>query len=105
MVSSYFISRIQSQDAIKILCLSDHSLNLYLGKVIEGKADKFDTTFVMLDDDLLDLFSGKLNPQNAFMQVSCRLKLIYSQGKMKIKGNMAKAMKFTPDIIPKDAKL
>ena len=24
---------------------------------------------------------------------------------MKIKGNMAKAMKFTPDILPKDAKL
>ena len=29
----------------------------------------------------------------------------FIQGKMKIKGNMAKAMKFTPDLLPKDAKL
>lgn len=43
---------------------------------------------------MVDLAEGKLNPQVAFMQ-----------GKMKIKGNMAKAMKFTPDLIPKDAKL
>jgi hypothetical protein len=27
------------------------------------------------------------------------------QGKMKIKGNMQAAMKFTPDLFPKDAKL
>lgn len=32
---------------------------------------------------------GKLNPNNAFMT-----------GKMKIKGNMAKATKFTPDLFP-----
>jgi len=38
--------------------------------------------------------NGKLDPQSALMN-----------GKMKIKGNMAKAMKFTPDILPKDAKL
>ena len=59
-----------------------------------GKVGKADATFIMLDDDLIALANGKLNPQNAFMQ-----------GKMKIKGNMAKAMKFTPDLLPKDAKL
>eukprot|EP00117_Sycon_ciliatum_P023066 scpid107572/ scgid19710/ Non-specific lipid-transfer protein; Propanoyl-CoA C-acyltransferase; SCP-chi; SCPX; Sterol carrier protein 2; Sterol carrier protein X len=53
-----------------------------------GKKGKADTTFVMMDEDILAMSQGKLNPQNAFMQ-----------GKMKIKGNMAKAMKFTPDLL------
>ena len=48
----------------------------------------------MLDDDLVAIAQGKLNPQMAFMQ-----------GKMKIKGNMAAAMKFTPDLLPKDVAL
>ena len=48
----------------------------------------------MLDADFMDLVSGKLKGQDAFMK-----------GKMKIKGNMAKAMKFNPSILPKDAKL
>ena len=57
----------------------------------EGKAD---ATFVMLDDDFMKLFSGKLKPQDAFLN-----------GKMKIRGNMAKAMKFNPNVLPKGAKL
>jgi putative sterol carrier protein len=47
-----------------------------------------------LDDDLCAIAAGSLNPQVAFMQ-----------GKMKIKGNMAAATKFTPDLLPKDAKI
>lgn len=47
-----------------------------------------------MDDDLIAMANGKLNPQRAVVS-----------GKMRIKGNMAKAMKFTPDILPKDAKL
>ena len=46
--------------------------------------------FALVDQDAFDMFEGKLNPQNAFMQ-----------GKMKIKGNMQAAMKFTPDLFPK----
>ena len=64
------------------------------GKVTMGKEGRADATFVMLDADFMKLVNGKLKAQEAFMT-----------GKMKIKGNMAKAMKFNPDIIPKDAKL
>ena len=59
------------------------------GSVKKGKADKADATFTMTDDDFEAVCLGKLNPQIAFMQ-----------GKMKIKGNMAKATKFTPDLFP-----
>ena len=56
---------------------------------IEGV--KPDATFIMLDADFAAMSSGKLKPQEAFMQ-----------GKMKIRGNMKAAMKFTPDVLPKD---
>ena len=46
----------------------------------------------MLDGDFINLYAGKLKPQDAFMN-----------GKMKIKGNMAKAMKFNPSVLPKEA--
>ena len=64
------------------------------GKIVLGKEGKADATFIMLDDDFMKLAGGKLKPQDAFMT-----------GKMKIKGNMAKAMKFNPNILPKEAKL
>ena len=64
------------------------------GKITIAKEGKPDATFIMLDADFVDLVGGKLKSQDAFMQ-----------GKMKIKGNMAKAMKFNPSVLPKDAKL
>ena len=64
------------------------------GKVTFAKDGTPDCTFVMLDADFMDLFTGKIKGQDAFMK-----------GKMKIKGNMAKAMKFNPSVFPKDAKL
>ena len=60
------------------------------GSIKASKEGKADATFVLVDQDAVDLFNGKLNPQTAFMQ-----------GKMKIKGNMQAAMKFTPDLFPK----
>lgn len=59
------------------------------GQVTVGETQKADATFTMLDEDFANVCLGKLNPQNAFMT-----------GKMKIKGNMAKATKFTPDLFP-----
>eukprot|EP00806_Schmidingerella_arcuata_P005749 Macronucleus_6232.p2 GENE.Macronucleus_6232~~Macronucleus_6232.p2 ORF type:complete len:117 (+),score=56.35 Macronucleus_6232:1-351(+) len=64
------------------------------GAITFGKEGKADATFIMLDADFVKLFQGKLKPQDAFMN-----------GKMKIRGNMAKAMKFNPSVLPKGAKL
>ena len=59
------------------------------GKVTFGAQKKVDATFTMTDDDFEKVCWGDLNPQMAFME-----------GKMKIKGNMAKATKFTPELFP-----
>ena len=65
------------------------------GSVKVGEDDKADCTFTMKADDFLALANRKLNPQSAFMG-----------GKLKIKGSIGVAMKFTPDVFPKiDAKL
>jgi len=64
------------------------------GAIAKGKNGTADATFTLTDDDLIAVSNGSLNPQVAFMQ-----------GKMKIKGNMAKATKFTPDVLPKTAKV
>jgi|LauGreDrversion4_2_1035121.scaffolds.fasta_scaffold288901_2 putative sterol carrier protein len=65
------------------------------GSVRKGEDENADCTFTMKPEDFLALAMGKLNPQSAFMS-----------GKLKIKGGLGVAMKFTPNVFPKiDPKL
>ncbi|KAK4490370.1 hypothetical protein RD792_001046 [Penstemon davidsonii] len=71
-------------------------VDLKKGEVKEGTYEdgKPDATFSFTDDDFIKVSSGKMNPQIAFMR-----------GKMKIKGSISAAQKFTPDIFPKPSKM
>jgi len=67
------------------------------GKVSEGKAEKAECTISMKEEDFADIMTGKIDGQAAFMQ-----------GKLKMAGNMALAMKLGQVLgskIPKQAKL
>jgi len=59
------------------------------GHTKKQKPQGAEATFTMTDDDFEQVCLGKLNPQIAFMQ-----------GRMKIRGNMSKATKFTPELFP-----
>jgi len=59
------------------------------GSVAEGKANKPDCTLTLGEQDFVDLMTGKLNPQQAFMK-----------GVLKISGNTSFAMKLGA-VIPK----
>lgn len=60
------------------------------GSISKGENSEADCTFTMKVADFIALANRKLNPQMAFMG-----------GKLKIKGSIGVAMKFTPDVFPK----
>ncbi len=60
------------------------------GCVTEGPCAQNNALFSVSDEDFYQICNGKLNPQMAFIQ-----------GKMKIKGSMSLASKFTPELFPK----
>ncbi|KAI7738193.1 hypothetical protein M8C21_021565 [Ambrosia artemisiifolia] len=71
-------------------------VDLKKGEVTKGpyEGGKPDATFSFTDEDFYKIATGKMNPQIAFMR-----------GKMKVKGSLSAAQKFTPDIFPKPSKM
>jgi len=62
------------------------------GSIAETDSGKADTTFIMSDDIFVQTATGKLNPQQAFMQQ-----------KLKLQGNLMKAMQFNTVVFQKNA--
>ncbi|MED6157770.1 sterol carrier protein 2 [Stylosanthes scabra] len=73
-----------------------YTVDLKKGEVTKGpyKGGNPDATFSFKDDDFVEIVLGKLNPQLAFMS-----------GKIKIKGSLSAAQKFSPDIFLKLVKI
>lgn len=88
-VASTFGFEITATKGSPVVLVYEIDLKNGQGSTKKGKPAAADATFTMTDEDFEAVCMGKLNPQIAFMQ-----------GKMKIKGNMAKASKFTPDLFP-----
>ena len=88
-VQAVFCFEITTKKGGPIEAIFEIDLKNGQGLCKKGRPEKADATFTMTDEDFEKVCLGTLNPQMAFIQ-----------GKMKIKGNMGKATKFTPDLFP-----
>ena len=82
-IAGSFVFKVSNNGANKVwtIDLSPDAPSVYEGEPKGGK--KGDVTFKLSDEDFVKLAKGKANPQQLFMG-----------GKMKLSGNMAKAMQF-----------
>eukprot|EP00850_Spirogloea_muscicola_P018511 SM000170S02683 [mRNA] locus=s170:210151:211015:+ [translate_table: standard] len=73
-----------------------YTVDLKRGDVYKGpyEGGKPDVAFSFVDDDFVAISHKKMNPQMAFIR-----------GKMRIRGSMAAAIKFTPDLFMAAAKM
>lgn len=90
-VNGVFLYKIMKDGKV----VKEWTLDLKNGKIHTGKADgvKIDTTLSVADGDLIEIATGKLNPQSAFMK-----------GKLKITGNIMLTQKLVP-LLKNEAKL
>lgn len=88
-VDSVFKFVINSGGAKKIWIIDLKRTPPHIGQLPPDDKSKADAEFVISDEDFIRLSSGKLKPDQAFMQ-----------GKMKIRGNIAKAMKLKTVLDP-----
>lgn len=82
-VGSIFVYNLKkgSEKATWTIDLKNGAGSVYVGEPKNG--DKADVTFELADEDFVAMIGQKVNPQQLFMS-----------GKIKLKGNMAKAMAF-----------
>jgi putative sterol carrier protein len=75
------------------------------GTIKKGTATKPDVTIIIKDSDLVSLASGKGSAQSLFMRyVLVHFQLLSFSGKLKVKGNMMKAVSIGDLIAPPKAK-
>ncbi len=86
-INSVFILEIDNEQYV---------LDFKNGSIKQANGAKGDVTIIIKEKDLVDIVSGKLSSQNAFMK-----------GKLKIKGNMMTALKLDSALstLKKGAKL
>ena len=68
-----------------------------MGIIVGGDKVKTDAQFIMSDDDFVAIVNGDEDPQQLFMEVGFCDNF---QGRMRVKGDMATATRFTPEVLP-----
>jgi putative sterol carrier protein len=74
------------------------------GTIKKGKAGKADVTIIVKDSDLVSLATGKGSAQSLFMRYSL-VDIANESGKLKVKGNMMKAVSIGDLLAPPKAKV